>query len=144
MSSSRVIVALLLCCVLVLMRVMGVHVHVVQDPHEQAVPSSLSAHAQWPGEHSHHHAASRLVSEFGDHVAAHLNGAEVDADSPAETTGKLPSQWSSQLLVALVFCLATLLIPARGRRTLRPDYTPPAPRRTPHVLPLSQAPPHFA
>lgn len=129
MKSSRIIVALLLCCALALARMLGIHVHIAHQ--DVTTVEILDA------EHGHEHGAARVVSELGDHTDSHLSHAELDADSADQTPGKLPSS----LLFAFASCVAAFLIPARRRMHWRVRYESPPLRRRSHVLPLSQAPP---
>lgn len=129
MKSSRIILALLLCCALALARMLGVHVHVA---HQHAIAvETLDA------DHGHEHGTARVVSELGDHTDSHLSHAELDADSADQTPGKLPSL----LLLAFASCVGAFLIPVPRRMRWRMRYESPPLRRRSHVLPLSQAPP---
>ncbi|MCH9829672.1 MAG: hypothetical protein K0U79_18240 [Gammaproteobacteria bacterium] len=134
MRTSHIIVALLLCCALALVRVLGVHVHLAHDADDHAAAAySVGVHAD-----DHDVGVSQIVSEFSDHVDAHLIQGEIDAESPDETTGKLPSL---DLLALLVFCAIALLISARRGTASRAAYDPPPPWQRSYILPLSQAPP---
>ncbi|MFP5306763.1 MAG: hypothetical protein ACLGI7_13190 [Gammaproteobacteria bacterium] len=130
MKSTRMIVALVLCCALALARMLGIHVHVAHE-HPTTVEEMDVGH-----DHEHDHGVARVVSEI-DHLDSHLSHAEVDADTADTTAGKLPSL----MLLALAVCVATLLVAARQRVRWRACYESPPLRRRPHVLPLSQAPP---
>ncbi|MEC9357526.1 MAG: hypothetical protein VX836_06600 [Pseudomonadota bacterium] len=132
MKTPHLIVAVL-CCVLALVRVLGLHLHApAHDVHEYVASAH---HAQ-----SDHHdlAHSRIVSGFDDHAGAHMDGAEIDAESPDETTGKLPAL---TILALFVVCTFVLLVSIwkTVARPFSPDLSPP--RRRLYVLPLSQAPP---
>jgi len=132
MKTPHLIVAAL-CCVLALLRVLGIHLHApVHDVHEYV---ASAYHAQ-----SDHHelAHSRIVSGFDDHAGAHLASAEIDAESPDETTGKLPSLTALALFVVCAFVLLGSIW-KKVARPFSPDLPPP--RRRLYVLPLSQAPP---
>jgi len=133
MSTPRIHIALLLCCVLALVRVLGIHVHMAHTDHDQGA-ATHDFRAQL-------HDSGRWlpVNELGDHADAHIIGAEIDADSPQETTGRLPSQ---DLLALTLVCAFALLIIVR-RTAIRSLLTvdSPPPRRKCYVLPLSQAPP---
>ncbi len=129
MKSTPIILVLLLCCVLALARMLGVHAHVA---HQHAVVVEAVE-----VDHDHDHGVAHIVSGFDNHAESHLTHAEIDADTADKTSGKLPSL----LLFAIIACVAAFLVPARQGTRWETRYRSPPLRRKPHVLPLSQAPP---
>lgn len=122
----------MLCLLLVLARGMGLHAHHELSDHHHSTPSVGVDHEHG---HSHHDLTSEMA---GDHLAVHMAHGEVDADSPDQTTGKLPST----LLIALLSAIVTLLfVPRQAPRYLsvRREHRPR--RRWTYFQPLSHAPP---
>lgn len=133
-------IVLMLCLLLALTRVLGLHAHHMPSSHHEAAAAlqTLDAHAL-EHEHEHGHDHSGLIAETAsDHLAVHMAHGEVDADSPDKTTGKLPPM----LMIGLLSAIAVLLLlPRRAPRYADARREHRHQRRWTHFKPLSHAPP---
>lgn len=134
------LIVLMLCLLLALTRVLGLHAHYMPSSHHDAAAALQTLDAQaLEHDHDHSHDHSGLIAETAsDHLAVHMAHGEVDADSPDKTTGKLPPM----LMIGLLSAIAgLLLLPRRAPRHADARREHRNQRRWTHFKPLSHAPP---
>lgn len=129
--------AILLCVIVLMTQLVGVHTHLVlgdaQSAHHQGGP----AHA--PAEHHHGEAVLHAVTAMDVHHDGGLNLlGHVDIETDEAPVGKIPTP---DILGLLLVCLLLLARPTAVGLRSRPQASPPPKNRPWLLLPPSQAPP---
>ena len=132
-------VSLLLCAIILVTQLAGVHAHLVYDEevsvgHQATTPHNHSGH-----DHHPHGAMHAVAANDGHHDAGQNLSGHVDIDSAEAPAGKIPTP----SLLGLVVLCAYLLTLLRTRTVLKPrSSSPPHTRHRIWLLhPPSQAPP---
>ncbi len=141
--SIRALLIAVFCLAFLASRASGVHSHVSQSEEEDAGGYAESVHSH---EHSHGH-VERITVPYVEgaigHFDSHVQGGEVDVDSPVVVGAKASL---AKIVLALIGLVCVLLLGPSSVATAQrfPPRPPPRFPRRFHLLPPSHAPPRFA
>jgi len=134
MRSLPSLIVLFACSCLLLLQLLGVHVHVPARHAQDAAQQTTHSHAHEAG-HDHHAVVS---DHHRQHAAEHFDGDVADQDLV-----KLPGKSSFGFVLLALIGAASLLVLLISRRSGPPteSWVVPVRRHGNYLLPPSQAPP---